>query len=837
MPFFGFPYCVMAFGVANQFNTAKKCDYKKLDDYYTHRASSSDTDESETCGSYITLENTMLGQVIAGVIFGLFSTQPLGLVMTTPPITLLMTLLYKISKSWEVEFLQFYGITGIFIGCWLILLSLMNASRALKWVTPSVEEIFAVFTAWAFLNEAISSTNKVKKEWWESAVINLEGINKTETFNYTEISNFESEGQREKFLAWVILMLMTSVTGFLLLVTLKTTPYLNHHIRNIFADYSLLIAVVSSTLIYNFGLSEIDFAPYRINSSSYGLNLKVWSYYKEELANSTYSNLTAETVLVALGTSIPLALLFFLDQGFCSIVTNSHKNSLEKPGGFHADLFLVGVINIIMSVFGLPWCHLALPHSDWHVAAVSETRLEAQDGENMLVIKKGTVKEQRVSSLLGHAFIGMLLIPDIFEVIPMNIPIPVLDGVFIFFAFASLIGNKVVARWLLIFTDTSAYSNTSYLKKVPILKIHAFSIACFIEAVLLIFVGFYTNKYAKFGFPFIVIAMMPIRHFLLPMFINVKNRDRASSLQIGFSHSFIDILDGPHWPGCLVKSLSKSKMPKVLLTSMLKNPKLTKFKESELKVWYTGFIEDCPDGQMSKDQFVEMYSGESPADTSASRRNSVISDEKPRHKAPGAFSSHSWCKISDLNTVSEVSSSQVHNPSYASSSPEPDNTPPNFARKAWKRAVKHETTRRASITRQNSEQRGSIKAFAGTVFDLIDDSGDGNVDFEEFMSAISVLVKGGRKEKLQWIFNLYDADKSGKIDLEELTKVLELVESMKSVINDVQSQTVKEKAQAMMARLDLDGNEELDFEEFLQGANDDPTIIKSLAYNKYDGLK
>ena len=133
-----------------------------------------------------------------------------------------------------------------------------------------------------------------------------------------------------------------------------------------------------------------------------------------------------------------------------------------------------------------------------------------------MVTKKGTVKEQRVSSLLGHALIGILLIPDVFKAILVNIPIPVLDGVFIFFAFASLIGNKLVARWLLIFADSSAYKNTSYLKKVPILKIHIFSIVCFIEAALLIFVGFYTNKYAKFGFPFIVIAMVPIRHFLLP---------------------------------------------------------------------------------------------------------------------------------------------------------------------------------------------------------------------------------------------------------------------------------------------------------------------------------
>ena len=168
----------------------------------------------------------------------------------------------------------------------------------------------------------------------------------------------------------------------------------------------MLIAVIISTLIYNFGLKEINFSPYELDWS--GFKLKSWNYQQDDLVNKTYwkygkeydsygdkimelafgnINLNVKTTFVALGTSIPLAILFFLDQGFCSIVTNSHKNCLEKPGGFHADLFLVGVINIILSIFGLPWCHLALPHSDWHVAAVSETRIEEIDGQSTVFEK------------------------------------------------------------------------------------------------------------------------------------------------------------------------------------------------------------------------------------------------------------------------------------------------------------------------------------------------------------------------------------------------------------------------------------------------------------------
>ena len=60
----------------------------------------------------------------------------------------------------------------------------------------------------------------------------------------------------------------------------------------------------------------------------------------------TWHEIDAKTIGVGAGLGIPLSILFFFDQGFCSIVTNAKKNALQKPGGFHWDLFLVGCINI-----------------------------------------------------------------------------------------------------------------------------------------------------------------------------------------------------------------------------------------------------------------------------------------------------------------------------------------------------------------------------------------------------------------------------------------------------------------------------------------------------------
>ena len=34
----------------------------------------------------------------------------------------------------------------------------------------------------------------------------------------------------------------------------------------------------------------------------------------------------------------------------------------------------------------------------------------------------------------------------------------------------------------------------------------------------------------------------------------------------------------------------------------------THFKEKELRDWYSGFIKDCPDGLLNKEQFIDLYS-------------------------------------------------------------------------------------------------------------------------------------------------------------------------------------------------------------------------------------
>ena len=129
----------------------------------------------------------------------------------------------------------------------------------------------------------------------------------------------------------------------------------------------------------------------------------VVDFVDEEIKIANLGSLTGEQVATCFGISIPFALLFYFDQGFTEIVINSPGNHLQKPGGFHWDLFLVGVINIIMSIFGFPWLHMVLPHSDIHLNHVGTVKeKKTKNGEIIRKIVPKSVIEQRITGFLSH---------------------------------------------------------------------------------------------------------------------------------------------------------------------------------------------------------------------------------------------------------------------------------------------------------------------------------------------------------------------------------------------------------------------------------------------------
>lgn len=124
-----------------------------------------DTNNTE---GHIDPKKTIIGQAIGGLFFAMFSGQPLIVIMTTAPLCIYVKVIYEISQDLEVEFSSFYACVGLWMCFFLILMSITNSSNLMKYCTRSTEDIFALFTAFAFGSDGVKeATRSFNKYYWE----------------------------------------------------------------------------------------------------------------------------------------------------------------------------------------------------------------------------------------------------------------------------------------------------------------------------------------------------------------------------------------------------------------------------------------------------------------------------------------------------------------------------------------------------------------------------------------------------------------------------------------------------------------------------------------------
>lgn len=93
------------------------------------------------------------------------------------------------------------------------------------------------------------------------------------------------------------------------------------------------------------------------------------------------------------------------------------------------------------------------------------------------------------------------------------------------------------------------------------------------------------------------------------------------------------------------------------------------------------------------------------------------------------------------------------------------------------------------------------------MIELVDENGDNEIDFEEFLTLMRLRMgeSGDDAEaNLKAVFDIFDADKSGYIDRDEMRRL------MKKLAQDLN----EEEISAIMEEVDTDGDGEISFEEF-----------------------
>jgi len=103
----------------------------------------------------------LVSGLIAGVMFGLFSGQPLTILGLTGPDLVFESLVYQFCVGFGWEYLSFRIWIGLWLATMLIILVATDASFSVCYITRFTEECFACLIAIIFIIKAVQSTVKI----------------------------------------------------------------------------------------------------------------------------------------------------------------------------------------------------------------------------------------------------------------------------------------------------------------------------------------------------------------------------------------------------------------------------------------------------------------------------------------------------------------------------------------------------------------------------------------------------------------------------------------------------------------------------------------------------
>lgn len=420
-------------------------------------------------GNQIGITEMLVVSAIGGVVFALFSGQPLTILGGTGPITIFTGILYVTCNQMNIDFLATYAWVGIWSGVILLICAFTDASALMKYFTRFTDEIFAALISVIFIVEAVKDISKAFGP--------------------------EGSGLSSAFLT-VILALGTYVLARML-KNFSNTPYLRGKVRTLVSDFGPAFAIMAMTAMA-LSFPEVELSTPKVPDSIGTTSGRPWVV--DLFAVPTW------IIFASIGPAILATILLFLDQNITTRLVNSPDYKLVKGGGYHLDLAVVGLIVLVASFFALPWIVAATVHSLNHIKSLAKTKIIDLGGTKKETIVG--VRENRLSGLAIHCMMaGSIFFLDYIGYIPMA----VLFGLFLYMGLASLNGNQFFDRLMLWVTDPKLYPNTHYTRLVPRKWIHRFTLVQ-----LASFIVLWILKASKLGilFPLMIAALVPINMLL-----------------------------------------------------------------------------------------------------------------------------------------------------------------------------------------------------------------------------------------------------------------------------------------------------------------------------------
>ncbi|XP_064098024.1 anion exchange protein 3-like isoform X2 [Macrobrachium nipponense] len=464
---------------------------------------------------------TLLLTCINGVIFAVFSCQPLIIIGATGPIMVFDFSLYKFCQSNDIDFLSI----RVWIGLWMTVVTIIIAAFEgvviVKKFTRFTEEIFASLVCLIFIYEAIAklvaifiahplqATYEVKDSSNSSIVSGI--IENGTLFNGTDEDGTEIEDAVVSLTAQpntALLSFILTMGTFIIAIKLKNfrnSKFLGRSVRRALGDFGVPISIVlmvSLDVLIKDTYTDKLTMPAGLSPSN--PEVRDW------LINpfGAFEPLPVWCMIAAAPVSILLLILVFLEGNICHLILSKPEKNMVKGTGFHFDLVLCGVMNFASGILGAPFMGPGCVRTISHVASLTIMSTNQPAGESP---KIQGVHEQRVSGFTVALLVGM----GVFLTAVLNlVPKAVLLGVFLYMGISAAAAIQFVQRTVLFLMPVKHHPNVAYVKKVRTWKMHAFT-GC-----QLLFLGVLwgvKESPASLIFPFLLLLLIPLRLFIFPL--------------------------------------------------------------------------------------------------------------------------------------------------------------------------------------------------------------------------------------------------------------------------------------------------------------------------------
>jgi len=423
----------------------------------------------------------LFSQGVLGIGFALFSGQALMVNMITGPTVVYIQVLMRWSEKLGFEFLPFYAWTGIWMGIFLILSAVLNTATLISYLGRFTDEIFQTFIGFIFI------------QYWFTEFVRITHSGYTQVLLFLFIS----------FLTLILALSFRFLRGSYLLIP---------SIRTIFGDIGPSLAVLIVT-----GISYA-FDPVFVSR----LNIRGPVGYSTTTGRPwvvPIGDIEIGFVFLAAVTGFLLFLVVFIDQNVCTYIVERPENKLRKGTAYSWNMVVVGILNIIASVLGIPWMYAGLPHSLLHVYALAD--VEEQQVMGRVSYRIVHAREVRIVALVSYLFAFLIILakPALDQ-----LPIDVLYGFILYMGVASFQSNGLVERLVLLFTQPQKYPPSHIIRRVRRLHIHLYTLIQLFLVILLFFVAvnFYRGS-TMFNtgliFPFVLFLFIPFKfEFLYRLF-------------------------------------------------------------------------------------------------------------------------------------------------------------------------------------------------------------------------------------------------------------------------------------------------------------------------------